>query len=366
MDEMTEVLDAVGDPEEAARRLVDVANEHGGADNITVVVVDVQIGEDTSGVASTVVPLERRAGTLVAVGLSTNGTANGNGGRAGAVVDPAEPAAGDGEDEPGEPPDGPAGAGAAVGHAGDAGPPSATGAHSTAVLDAAAVLAAGADPSPTSSSDMLAPGARLGFGDRGSLLAEQGPSSDEFFPRSSDAVPVARSSTRVPPVPRPSDHVPAKESRRARRRRLGIPRRITLRVIAFILLVLAVPVAAYYVIRWYAYDNWTVTLRNNQVVVLQGQPGGVLWFHPRVVDRPGITTTQVPFVALGALRAGVQEPSLAAAQKYYKNLYAEAHPPPTTTTTGATTTPTSAPPGAVVTPTTTTTVPATAVPGATP
>ncbi len=40
---------AVDDPEEAAHRLVDVANEHGGADNITVVVVDVQVGEEGNG-----------------------------------------------------------------------------------------------------------------------------------------------------------------------------------------------------------------------------------------------------------------------------------------------------------------------------
>ena len=35
------ILGAVADPSEAAQRLVDVANDHGGADNITVVVVDV-------------------------------------------------------------------------------------------------------------------------------------------------------------------------------------------------------------------------------------------------------------------------------------------------------------------------------------
>ena len=72
------------------------------------------------------------------------------------------------------------------------------------------------------------------------------------------AVPVARSTTRVPPPP--GDHgatSPGEENHGARRRRLGVPRRITPRVIGFVLLVAAVPVAAYYVLRWYAYDNWT-------------------------------------------------------------------------------------------------------------
>ena len=93
------------------------------------------------------------------------------------------------------------------------------------------------------------------------------------------------------------------------------------------------PVAAYYVLRWYAYDNWTVTLQGNQVVVKQGQVGGVLWFHPRVVYRPaGVTTTKIPFVAITAVRAGIQEPSLRAAKDYIGRLTA------TTTTTSTTTT----------------------------
>ena len=55
-------------------------------------------------------------------------------------------------------------------------------------------------------------------------------------------------------------------------------------MLGFIILVAAVPIAAYYVLKWYAYDNWIVTTQGEQIVVKQGQPGGVLWFHPRVVD----------------------------------------------------------------------------------
>ena len=58
-DEMSQVLGSVADPGEAAERLVDVANANGGADNITVVIVDVQVGEDTNGSAAVVTPIGR-------------------------------------------------------------------------------------------------------------------------------------------------------------------------------------------------------------------------------------------------------------------------------------------------------------------
>src|SRR6202453_1587349 len=48
-DEIADILREVDDPEQAAQELVDAANGHGGADNITVVVVDVQVGEEGDG-----------------------------------------------------------------------------------------------------------------------------------------------------------------------------------------------------------------------------------------------------------------------------------------------------------------------------
>ena len=104
---------------------------------------------------------------------------------------------------------------------------------------------------------------------------------------------------------------PPDETRRQRRRRLGIQRRITFRVILFVLLVAAVSVGAYFAIRWYAYDNWYLAVQNNEIVVKQGHPGGVLWFHPRVVDRTRTTTSQLLPTDVAQIRAGVQEPSLA-------------------------------------------------------
>ncbi len=122
----------------------------------------------------------------------------------------------------------------------------------------------------------------------------------------------------------PSAVVPPNESRGARRRRLGIPRRITLRVVLFIVLVAAIPVGAFFAIRWYAYDNWFIAIQKSQIVVKQGHPGGVLWFHPRVVDKTKVTTSEILSGGTDQIRAGgVQEPSLQAAKRYVANLHDE-------------------------------------------
>lgn len=304
-DEMADILGEVDDPAEAAQRLVDVANGHGGADNITVVVVDVQVGEEGDGTVSKATPLGLGAAALAAPLAAT------------AAVPVVEGDAADAE--PGMQ------------------------AQPTSGADLSSELSDATEMVPAVGQDeTLAPGSRLVFGDQPATLAETGPSSDEFFMGSTAAVPVARSTARVPPPPgnRGSDKPEGKESRGARRRRLGIPRRITPRVIGFVILVAAVPVAAYYVLKWYAYDNWIVTSQGEQVVVKQGQPGGVLWFHPKVVDHTGYTTQDVSPTAIGPLKAGVQRSSLHDAKVYVTSI--------TTTTTTTTTT----------FPTTTTTLPA--------
>jgi hypothetical protein len=304
-EEIARILGEVDDPEEAAQRLVDVANEHGGADNITVVVVDVQVGEEGDGTSAKVTPL----GLVVPVAAATAAVP---------VVGPARAEqASESGSGPGSDPDARPG--------GQAGLSDAT----------AMVPAVGQD-------ETLAPGSRLAFGDEPATLAETGPRSDEFFMGTAASVPVARSTTRVPPPPgnRATEKPEGKESRGARRRRLGIPRRITPRVIGFVILVAAVPVAAYYVLRWYAYDNWIVTAQGEQIVVQQGQPGGVLWFHPKVVDNTGLTTGQITPSAVAPVKAGVQRPSLHAARLYVSSITTTTTTTvPTTTTTTTTTFP---------------------------
>jgi protein phosphatase len=312
MDEMAGILGEVRDPEEAAGRLVDAANEHGGSDNITAIIVDVQVGEDGPHGASKVTPIGASTAAIT-IASATAAT-----GAVAAVPNGAAP----GPEEPG-----------ADGN--DAAPSDAT---QTLPLSGMTPLPAFSD------SDTLAPGARLGFGSESRTLGEEGPRSDEFF-LGSGAVSVARTSTRVPlaeQAPAPSDTSPKrkeKETRRQRRHRLGVPRRVTFRVLGFVILVAAVPIAAYFVLRWYAYDNWIVTLQKGHVVIVQGQRGGVLWFHPKVVDRTGVKKDQLSAAAANALVFGVQKSSLHDARTWLS----------TVTTTTTTTTTTTVPNGSTTT-----------------
>ncbi len=314
MDDMAEILGEVSDPEEAAGRLVEVANEHGGADNITVVIVDILVGEEGPGATSKVTPI---GASTAAITLAGAGAA-----AAGAVL------------PNGDAPDG-------VGRPDAGNAATSTSADPSDATQAVPLTRTGPVPVASDSTRWRPGRVWASAATPPRWRGEEGPRSDEFFAGpGSGSVPVARTSTRVPIAPTMTPQEAAKrkeqETRRQRRHRLGIPRRVTFRVIGFVLLVAAVPVAAYFVIRWYAYDNWIVTLQGNRVVIDQGQSGGVLWFHPKVVARPAVTKDQLSVAAAAALQRGVQKSSLADARAYVASVT-------TTTTTSTTTTTTTRP-----------------------
>ena len=134
-EEMAEILGEVDDPDEAARRLVDAANEHGGADNVTVIIVDVQVGDEGNGTKARFTPIGLEAATIAVGAAAASSASDGAAASASAPAEGAEPAASD----------------------------------ATRTLS-------GVRPD-----DTLAPGSRLGFGDEPLALAETGPRSDEFF-----------------------------------------------------------------------------------------------------------------------------------------------------------------------------------------
>jgi len=118
-------------------------------------------------------------------------------------------------------------------------------------------------------------------------------------------------------------------------------RRVTFRVVAFVVALIVVLGGAGWLVVWYARGVYYVGLSGTQLTIFKGRPGGVLWFKPTVAQRKAVTTAQVLSSSLPQLQLGMEEPSLAAANQYVDNLvtaYVAATPSPTTTTTTTTTT----------------------------
>ena len=285
--DIAEVLTSVRDPRKAARTLVKKANEKGGNDNITVVVIDVLVGEVLTGAPLVeIVPLQIEEDGSAPNGLAT-GT-NGSNGLQGANGAGMPAAPGDSDR-----------------------PPTATGSSGAEGLAAnspggGVIVEPRAGRAPT----VVQPGAPV--------LAKK-VSEDVFVgsPPQEDGSRTANAGRSVAPagLPRP------RETRGERRRRLGIPHRITLRVIVFFVLFAVFVTSGYVFVRWYANDNWYVTVNKaGYVVVYQGRPGGLLGFKPKVVDLTTLQESSVPAEQLPALKATVQEPSLKAAERYVQNL----------------------------------------------
>jgi hypothetical protein len=273
VEQISQVLHSVKDPRKAARALVDRANAHGGNDNVTVVVVDVLVGEEGNAEPSVVSRVS--LADLVADPPTAQGTRVAASGPA--ATAPSVP---NGVVQT-EPPT------AAV-----------------PITEAPATPGSAAAGAP--------------------VLMTNGAAGDVFvaspMPMGVPTLPppehlAAEEEKKAAPVPR--------ESRRERRRRLGVPRRITVRVILFFLLLLAVPVGGVAVVRWYSMDNWYVAIDHGHLAVYQGRQGGFLGFKPRLLDLTGVTTSEVLSFRLADLRQTVNEPSLKAGTRYIANLHQE-------------------------------------------
>ncbi|MHB8681217.1 MAG: hypothetical protein ACYDA2_03875, partial [Acidimicrobiales bacterium] len=139
-------------------------------------------------------------------------------------------------------------------------------------------------------------------------------------------------------------------------------RRITLRVLLFVVVLAALVVAGYASVRWYVDSSYFVRLsKAGQVEIFQGRLGGFLGIPPRLVQKTGVPADEVSAHWISGappnLTTGVEESSLSDARTFVRNLFCEWYqgqqvaaqtPPPTTTTSLA--------PGAKA-PTTTTTAP---------
>jgi len=165
------------------------------------------------------------------------------------------------------------------------------------------------------------------------------------------AVPVVAPAAAPPGAAAPLAAPPPKRvlSARERRRRRREDRRerrawnkwVSLRGAAFVLAFAAVLVGGFTVLRWYGTDNYTVTVRGNHIVIIQGQPGGFLWWPPKVVVSEPFGRAQIPPDVAVLVAAGVTQPTLGDAKLYIANMHAQwraLHPVGPTTTTTTTTT----------------------------
>ena len=115
-------------------------------------------------------------------------------------------------------------------------------------------------------------------------------------------------------------------------------RRVTLRVVLFILLLGALLGGAAVAVVTYARASYYVGLgpaasappsplnsgSAQPLEIFQGRPGGVLFFKPSLAERTQVLSNQVLPVHLPDLQRGKVEPSLGAARQYVQNLFDEA------------------------------------------
>jgi protein phosphatase len=103
----------------------------------------------------------------------------------------------------------------------------------------------------------------------------------------------------------------------------AVPRRVTGRVIAFVVALCIVIGGAIASLGWYARSAYFVTISKGRITILQGRPGGVLWFQPTVVERTAYGPSSVLAYNLEPLATGVVEPSLTEARSYISQKLAE-------------------------------------------
>ena len=102
------------------------------------------------------------------------------------------------------------------------------------------------------------------------------------------------------------------------------PRRVTVRLIGFVLVIVLVFAGGAIAVVTYARDSYYVGLGSpgpaqppasaRPLVIYKGRPGGLLWFKPTLAQRTQVLSTQVLPSRLPDLQKGRQEPNLAAAR----------------------------------------------------
>jgi protein phosphatase len=117
--------------------------------------------------------------------------------------------------------------------------------------------------------------------------------------------------------------------------RHGGRRRLTWRVVAFTLLLVALVAGAFATIQWYGGAAYFVGFQGDKVAIFKGRPGGLLWIDPKLVETTTLDRDRVPPSRVNDIQAGQEQSSLTEARRYVANVndLADELDPPTTSTT---------------------------------
>lgn len=276
-------LRKLADPTEAANELVRLANEGGGRDNITAVVLDVEEG----GPAESAPPVPSRVDQASEpdLGAYTGDTA----------PQPAVPPA-------------PGAAAAAAGGVGgsaliDDSPP-APGATAEAGAPAADPTVPGAT-APVVGADASLQGGEAGAA--GAAGAADGPTQPGGAPGTAPPPP-------APPAPDTAAAAGAPEPAAPK------ARRFTWRVLVFVVALLALLGLVAYLLGAYARGTYFVAFDGDEVVIEQGRPGGFLIWDPTIEEETGLTRDDLQDVAVQRVEEENTLSSLDAAERFVDNL----------------------------------------------
>jgi hypothetical protein len=101
------------------------------------------------------------------------------------------------------------------------------------------------------------------------------------------------------------------------------PRRITVRVVLFFLILGGIGYGVYRLVDWYVDSSYYVAFDNSHVTIFEGRKGGFVGIQPKVVRTSDITSSELTSTLAGEISSGVEEPSLHDANQYVTNLREE-------------------------------------------
>jgi protein phosphatase len=110
---------------------------------------------------------------------------------------------------------------------------------------------------------------------------------------------------------------------RSKRPKGNRDRIVTVRVVLFVLVFVAVLGGTAGVVVWFDKASFFVGLDRGHVTIFQGRPGGLLWFKPSVVERTSLTPADLLASNVVALNQGMEASSYQAARNLVHGLSLE-------------------------------------------